>query len=94
MGRTYVYHSHISPQKLARGEIVELEFSLWPGGMIFDLGESMSLQIMGRHPIVPEFEGLGKKVVNHNIGRHRLYTGVKYGSQLRVGLGKESESKS
>ncbi|KAF9871027.1 acylase and diesterase protein [Colletotrichum karsti] len=88
MGPAYVYHPHTAPQVLRRGEVVELEISLWPGGMIFDPGESMSLEIKGRHPIMPEFEGLDKRIVNYNVGRHRLHTGGRYESQFLVNLWK------
>lgn len=86
MGPAYVYHPHTAPQALHRGEVVELEISLWAGGMIFDAGESMRLELKGRLPIVPEFEGLDKRIVNHNVGRHRLHTGGRYESQFLVNL--------
>ncbi|CAN9296911.1 unnamed protein product [Alternaria alternata] len=82
MGPAYIYHPHTSKQPLLPGEIVELEISLWPGGMVFDAGESMSLEIKGHLPILPEFEGLEEKLVNFNFGRHKLHTGPYYGSQL------------
>ncbi|KAI4934951.1 hypothetical protein J4E86_011393 [Alternaria arbusti] len=43
MGPAYVYHPHTATQPLRRDQVVELEISLWPGGLIFDAGESMSL---------------------------------------------------
>ncbi|KAI8300733.1 hypothetical protein K4K59_001390 [Colletotrichum sp. SAR11_240] len=86
MGPAYVHHPHTAPQALRRGEVVELEISLWSGGMIFDAGESMRLEVKGRLPIVPEFEGLDKRMVNYNVGRHRLHTGGKYESQFLVNL--------
>ncbi|KAI5363911.1 putative xaa-Pro dipeptidyl-peptidase-like domain, cocE/Serine esterase, alpha/Beta hydrolase [Septoria linicola] len=86
MGPAYVHHPHTSRQPLSPGEIVELEISLWPGGIVFDAGEAMRLEIKGKHPILPEFEGLDKKIVNHNEGKHKLYTGGKYESSLLVSL--------
>lgn len=86
MGPTYVYHPHDVQKPLSQGEVVELEISLWAGGMIFDAGESMSLEIKGRLPIVPEFTGLDKRMVNYNVGRHRLHTGGNYKSHLIVNL--------
>ncbi|KAF4871600.1 Cocaine esterase [Colletotrichum siamense] len=86
MGPAYVYHPHTRPQALRRGEVVELEISLWAGGMIFDAGESMRLEFKGRLPIAPEFEGLDKRMVNYNVGRHRLHTGGRYESQFLVNL--------
>ena len=86
MGPAYVYHPHTSTQPLSRGEIVELEISLWPGGIVFDAGEGLSLEIKGRHPIMPEFAGLDEKIVNYNVGRHRVHTGGTRPSQIMLSL--------
>lgn len=86
MGPAYVYHPHTSRQPLASAEVVKLEISLWPGGMIFDARESLRLEVKGRLPIMPEFEGLDEKIVNHNIGWHTLHTGPDHPSQLYVSL--------
>lgn len=86
MGPAYVYHPHTSTQPLSRGEIVELEISLWPGGIVFDAGEGLSLEIKGRHPIMPEFAGLDEKIVNYNVGRHRVHTGGTRASQVMLSL--------
>lgn len=86
MGPAYVHHPHTSTQPLPKGEIVELEISLWPGGMVFDAGEGLSLEIKGRHPIMPEFAGLGEKMVNYNVGRHRVHSGGQWPSQVMVSL--------
>lgn len=90
MGPAYVYHPHDASQLLSRGEVVGLEISLWAGGMVFDAGESMSLEFKGRLPIVPEFLGLEKQMVNYNVGRHRLHTGGRYDSQFIVNLSRSS----
>lgn len=86
VGPAYVYHPHTSTQPLSRGEIVGLEISLWAGGIVFDAGEGLSLEIKGRHPIIPEFAGLDKKIVNYNVGRHRVHTGGERPSQLLISL--------
>jgi predicted acyl esterase len=86
MGPAYVHHPHTSTQPLSKGEIVELEISLWAGGMVFDAGEALSLEIKGHLPIVPEFAGLDEKIVNYNVGRHRVHTGAERLSQVLVSL--------
>lgn len=86
MGPAYVYHPHTSRQPVSPGEVVELEISLWPGGMVFDAGESMRLEVKGCLPILPEFEGLDEKIFNHNIGWHKLHTGPGCESQFLVSL--------
>lgn len=85
MGPAYVYHPHTSTQPLAKGEVEELEISLWPGGMVFDAEEGLSLEIKGRHAIMPEFAGLDEKFVNYSVGRHRVHTGGARPSQVLVG---------
>ncbi|PPJ52986.1 hypothetical protein CBER1_11097 [Cercospora berteroae] len=75
MGPAYVYHPHTSEQKLAKGEIVELEMSLWPGGIVFDAGEAMRLEVKGGQPILPEFEGLERVWRGRLEANIRLRTG-------------------
>lgn len=86
MSDAYVYHPHDKRSPLKAGEIVELEISLWPGGIVFDAEESLRLDVKGRHPILPEFNGLEKKIMNHNVGKHTLHTGGAMASFLYVSL--------
>ncbi|KAK2032979.1 alpha/beta-hydrolase [Colletotrichum zoysiae] len=86
MGPAYVFHPHKDTEPLRRGEVVELEISLWPGGIIFDAGESMRLDFAGQVQILQDFEGIDKHLVNYNVGRHRLHTGGGYESQFLVNL--------
>lgn len=86
MGPAYVYHPHTATQPLRRDQVVELEISLWPGGIIFDAGESMRLEFAGRVQILQDFDGVNEHVVNYNVGRHRLHTGAGYESQFLVNL--------
>lgn len=82
----YVYHPHTRRQPLSSGEIVELDISLWPGGMIFDAGEAMRLEVKGRLPILPEFDGLDKDFKNFNKGKHTVHSGADRSSRLIVNL--------
>ncbi|KAL3480488.1 Alpha/Beta hydrolase protein [Aspergillus californicus] len=82
----YVWHPHDKEEKLMRDQIVKLEIGLWAGGMIFDAGEAMRLEIKGTSPLVPEYEGLEDDVPNPNVGRHVIHTGGRYTSKLRVAL--------
>ena len=86
MGPAYVCHPHTSTQPLSKGEIVELDISLWPGGMVFDAGEGLGLEIKGHNPILPEFVELDEKVVNHKAGRHRVHTGGDCPSQVMISV--------
>ena len=82
----YVWHPHDKEEKLTRREVYKLEITLWPGGVIFDGGESLCLEVKGFHPIMPEFEGILDKIENRNIGRHCIHTGHRYPSSLMIPL--------
>lgn len=82
----YVYHAHDHEDKIEPGKAVKMDIMLWPGGMIFDKGESMSLEVMGHIPIIPEFTGLEKNMPNHNKGKHMIHTGLEHPSTLLVAL--------
>lgn len=86
LSKAYVYHPHDREEKLKPGQIVELEIMLWPGGMIFDKGEAMSLQVMGHVPIIPEFIGLEKNMPVVNKGVHKIHSGPEHPSSLLVAL--------
>lgn len=82
----YVWHPHDREEKIVSGEIVKLDIMLWPGGMVFHEGESMSLQVMGHLPVIAEFEGLENNMVNYNKGQHVIHTGPDHPSTLYVAL--------
>lgn len=86
LSETYVWHSHKAEEKVVPGEVVEMEMSLWPGGMIFDAGEAMQLVVMGSLPILPEHPGLDDKMANYNVGRHTLHTGERRPSTFQAYL--------
>jgi uncharacterized protein len=86
LSKAYVWHPHDKEEKLELNQIVKLEISLWPGGMIFEQGESMRLDVLGHEPRIPEFEGLDRQLRNFNVGRHMVHTGGKYPSSLYVAL--------
>ncbi|KAG9501988.1 hypothetical protein J7337_007696 [Fusarium musae] len=82
----YVYHPHTATQPLRRDQIVELDISLWPGGIIFDPGESMRLEFAGQGQILQDLDSVNEHLVNYNVGRHRPHTGGEYEYQLLVNL--------
>lgn len=74
LSEAYVWHPHDGAEKLGDGEIVKLDIHLWPGGIIFEEGESMRLEIKGVHPAMPEFEPLLPLLPNHNSGKHTIHS--------------------
>lgn len=92
MSEGYVYHPHDRVDKLQRNQIVELDITIWPGGIIFDPGESLRLEIKGVPTIQPEFDGQVERTRNHNVGRHIIHTGGQYRSALHAYLSAGSTS--
>lgn len=86
LSKAYVWHPHDKEEKLEPNQVVKLDITIWAGGMIFDQGESMRLDVLGHEPRIPEFEDLDKQLKNFNVGRHVVYTGGKYPSSLYVAL--------
>jgi hypothetical protein len=43
-----MWYPHQVAEKIPRGEIVKVEFTTWPLGMVFDEGEEMRVRISGR----------------------------------------------
>ncbi|KAK5078024.1 hypothetical protein LTR64_003571 [Lithohypha guttulata] len=82
----YVWHPHDKGEKLTLNEVVNLEITMWPGGLVFHKGESMRFDVLVHHPVMPEFEGLDKQMRNFNVGRHVLHTSGRYPSSLRLAL--------
>ena len=98
---TEVWYPHTESQKVPIGEVIELEISIWPGGIAFNKGESLRFEVKGHEPILPEpgtvpFKevvtlpeqaGLLYRVpVNQNIGKHFVHTGEKFPSSLTLPL--------
>ncbi|KIW16358.1 hypothetical protein PV08_06409 [Exophiala spinifera] len=79
---TEVWYPYYKTAKVPKGNIVELEIAIWPGGMVFEAGESMRLEIKGHDPVLPERPDMEKKMTNQNVGRHKIHGGGKYPSQL------------
>lgn len=86
LSQAYVWHPHDRAEKVGKGEIVQLDIHLWPGGMIFEQGESMRLEIKGVHPAMPEFEPLLPHMPVHNTGKHTIHTGPSYPCTYFVAL--------
>lgn len=83
---TELWYPHDKEEKLASGEVVELDIAIWPGGIAFDEGESMRLEIKGHDPILPEYPPLHRAILNLNKGTHIVHTGGKHASSITLPL--------
>jgi uncharacterized protein len=71
----YLQHEHLREEKVPMGEVVEIETSLWPGGMIFEPGESLVFKVSGHPMYLAEFPTLRGKFKARNTGVHSISVG-------------------
>lgn len=83
---TELWYPYDRTVKVPKGEVVELDIAIWPGGIAFEAGESMRLEIKGHDPVLPERLEMHQAMTNQNVGRHKIYSGGKYLSQLLIPL--------
>ena len=80
-----VFYRHDREQKITPGDVVPLEITLWPMGMVFAEGEGMMLRVGGHFlgpPLTPANQL--KEPDDENVGQHRVHTGGKYDSHLII----------
>jgi putative CocE/NonD family hydrolase len=77
--------THQHEQRLKPGEIVPVEIEIWPSSTLFRAGEQLRLVVMGKDTF-PQQPGADITVhpETRNAGRHVIYTGGRYDSQLLV----------
>ncbi|PYI05104.1 alpha/beta-hydrolase [Aspergillus sclerotiicarbonarius CBS 121057] len=83
---TELFFPHDKSEKIRPGGVVELKIPIWAGGIVFEEGETLRLEIKGHDPILPEYPALRKGPRNLNRGRHVVYTGGEFLSALTVPL--------
>ena len=47
-GTRELWHPHIKQKKVSKGEIVAVEFTTWPIGVVYEKGEGLRVRISGR----------------------------------------------
>lgn len=77
-------YTHQNPQKITPGQIVKLEISIWPTGILFEPGESLVLRIGGNPQVLAEFSALRGKWLSNNNGTNSVHFGGKYLSYISV----------
>ena len=80
----YIQHEHVVEERVPPGTVVRIETSIWPGGIIFDPGESLVLKIAGHPMSLAEFPTLRGQFKARNTGKHNVYLGGARGSHLAV----------
>lgn len=83
---TEVWYPHYNSHKVTPGDIVELDIGIWPGGIVFEDGETLRLEVKGHDPILPEYPPLHRSLPNLNKGKHYIHTGSQYPSSILLPL--------
>ncbi|KAF2654184.1 alpha/beta-hydrolase [Lophiostoma macrostomum CBS 122681] len=83
---TELWYPHDKSEKVKPGDIVRMEVAIWPGGMVFEEGESLRFEVKGHNPVLPEFPALHRTLTNLNQGRHVLHTGAAHQSHVVLPL--------
>ena len=80
----FIRHEHLAEEKVTPGEIVRIETSLWPGGMIFEKDESLVLKIAGHPMYLAEFPSMRGQFKARNTGMHKVHLGGRHASHIVV----------
>lgn len=75
------YHLHKHILKITPNEVVSVDIEILPSSTLFEKGSFLQVVIMGQEPI--EYNTFKHKT-SINKGFHRVYTGGRYGSYLRI----------
>lgn len=78
-------HSFDRTEKLAPGEIVDIEIDLLPIGLAFHPGEQLRLAISGRSLLGTMMPGI-REYIAANSGQHVIHTGGTHASYLQLPL--------
>lgn len=77
-------HSHKKRELIPVGNVVRLEIGLWPGGMIFEEGESLVFKISGHWMTLAEYPHLRGQFSTQNKGMHHVHLGGPNASYILV----------
>jgi len=76
-------HTFDRVQKLAAGEIVDVQIDLLPVGLVFHPGEQLRFVVSSQNLLGTLMPGV-REYVGASTGRHVIHTGGRYPSQLRL----------
>ncbi len=76
------WHTHAGEEKLAPGQVVEVEVEIWPSGTRFEAGQRLRLRLRGSDFYTGAV--MSKHIGLRNRGDHILHTGGAYASCLTI----------
>lgn len=80
----YLSHSHLEEERVPRGQVVKVETSIWPGGIIFEKDEYLVVKVSGHPMYLAEFPTLRGAFKARNFGRHIVHCGGEHSSHVVV----------
>ncbi len=80
-----VFYTHDREEKIKPGDVVPLDITLWPMGMVFAPGEGVMLRVAGRFLSEPSVDVMRPtEADDENFGRHCIHTGNGFHSCLII----------
>ena len=79
MHENWPYYPMDKVEKVPKGQVVRLEIGIWATGIEFEAGESIRLQVCGKHQGINNF---GTTEFTNNKGRHVVHFGGEYDSHV------------
>lgn len=79
-----ILHDHTAEERIPLGSMTTVETSIWPGGIIFEKGETLILKISGHPMYLAEFPTLRGEFKARNKGMHKVHFGGSEGSHVVV----------
>ncbi|TKX19246.1 X-Pro dipeptidyl-peptidase-like protein 2 [Elsinoe australis] len=82
----FPFHPHKKQEKITPGDIVKLEIGIWPVGIDFEAGETLSFRVGGQYPGIAEYKSFSEPRPEHelNRGKHVVHMGGRYTSRLII----------
>lgn len=78
----FPFHPHRRKLPVPKGDVIELEIGMWPLGIDFEPGEGLEVNVSGRIPNFPMFDGIVEDKSGVNIGPHNVHFGPQYRSRV------------
>ncbi|KAF4551082.1 Hypothetical protein D9617_14g075380 [Elsinoe fawcettii] len=65
----FPFHPHTKQEKIPKGDIVKLEIGIWPVGIDFEAGETLSFRVGGQYPGIAEYKSFSEPRPEHELNR-------------------------
>jgi uncharacterized protein len=80
----WIRHAHLVEEKVEPGTVAKVETSIWPGGIVFEKGESLVLKVAGHPMYLAEFLSMRGQFKVKNTGMHEVHIGGAQASHVVI----------